>query len=143
MSITAYFPDFRPRARCQTAWIGISAGLKSGHTSTSAPPAMQGQPETSADSALAHHAGFRRPLSPDERRLWLDLLLETYPTSGVSRMEARLDAARHAEAIGVIGLRLRDIPPLGPRCSEAGQACEPLTYIAALVGVTRHMTPGT
>ncbi|WP_370050026.1 hypothetical protein [Salipiger sp.] len=58
-------------------------------------------------------------------------------------MEARLDAARHAEAIGVIGLRLRDIPPLGPRCGEAGQVCEALTYIAALVGVTRHMMPGT
>lgn len=104
---------------------------------------MQGQPVTSADSALAHHAGFRRPLSTNERRLWLNLPLETYPTSGVSRMEARLDAARHAEAIRVIGLRLRDIPTLGPRCSKAGQVCEPLTYIAALVGVTRHMTPGT
>lgn len=143
MSITAYFPDFRPRERCQTAWIGISAGLKSGHTGTSAPPAMPGQPETSADSALAHHPDFRRPLSPDERRLWLDLPLETYPTSVVSRMEARLDALRHAEAVGVIGLWLRDIPTLGPRCSEAGQVCEPLTYIAALAGVTRHMTPGT
>jgi len=58
-------------------------------------------------------------------------------------MEARLDTARHAEAIGVIGMRLRDTPPLGPRCGEAGQVCEPLTYIAALAGVTRHMTPGT
>ncbi|WP_335947099.1 hypothetical protein [Salipiger bermudensis] len=104
---------------------------------------MSSQPETSADSALAHHAGFRHPLSPDERGLWLDLPLETYPTSGVSRMEARLDAARHAEAIGVIGLRLRDIPPLGPRCGEAGQVCGPLTYIAALAGMTPHMTPGT
>ena len=104
---------------------------------------MPGQPETSAASAQAHHAGFRCPHSPDERRLWLNLPLETYPTSGVSRMEARLDAARHAEAIGVIGMRLRDTPPLGPRCGEAGQVCEPLTYTAALAGVTRHMTPGT
>lgn len=58
-------------------------------------------------------------------------------------MEARLDAARHAEEIGVIGLWLRAPHSSARDAAKRDNLCEALTYIAALVGVTRHMMPGT
>lgn len=100
-------------------------------------------PEADAATALARHAGFRRLFAPGEMTLGLIMPLETYPNSGVPTMEAHLDTARHAEAIGISGLWMRDIPFFDPQYGDAGQVFEPLTYITALTAVTNSITLGT
>lgn len=100
-------------------------------------------PEADAATAPARHAGFRRLFAPGEMTIGLIMPLETYPNSGVPTMDAHLDTARHAEAIGISGLWMRDIPFFDPQYGDAGQVFEPLTYITALAAVTDSITLGT
>ncbi|RKF21781.1 TIGR03571 family LLM class oxidoreductase [Altericroceibacterium spongiae] len=89
------------------------------------------------------HSGYGRLFAPDEMTLGLIMPLETYPSAGIPTMEAHLDAARHADEIGISGLWLRDIPFYDPQYGDAGQVFEPLTYISALAGATTRIALGT
>ncbi|MDK3019771.1 TIGR03571 family LLM class oxidoreductase [Pseudodonghicola flavimaris] len=101
-------------------------------------------PDAELSTAVTRHAGFRRLFAPGEMTLGLILPLETYPTGdGIPTMQGHIDAARQAEAIGISGLWLRDIPFFDPQYGDAGQVFEPLTYIAALSTATRKIALGT
>lgn len=104
---------------------------------------LQTIPDPQAHTAATRHPGFRRLFAPGEMTLGLIMPLETYPASGVPTMAGHLEAARHAEEIGISGLWLRDIPFFDPQYGDAGQVFEPLTYISALAGATRRIALGT
>lgn len=100
-------------------------------------PAQRSSVEPSA------HEGFGTLFAPGEMTLGLIMPLETYPDHGVPAMDDHLAAARHADAIGISALWLRDIPFYDPQYGDAGQVFEPLTYISALAGATRRIALGT
>lgn len=100
-------------------------------------------PNPALREALSHHPGFRRLFAPGELTLGLIMPLETYSQDGIPSMHGHLDTARHADEIGISGLWLRDIPFYDPQYGDAGQVFEPLTYIATLAAVTRHIALGT
>ncbi len=93
--------------------------------------------------AMSKHHGFRRLFATDQMTLGLVLPLETYAEGTTPTMQDHLDIVRHAEAIGIPGLWLLDIPFFDPSYGAAGQVFEPLTYMAALASVTTEIAIGT
>ncbi|MCJ2187669.1 TIGR03571 family LLM class oxidoreductase [Novosphingobium beihaiensis] len=94
-------------------------------------------------TAPSGHAGHARLFAPGELTLGLIMPLETYPYTSRPTMEGHLDMARKADAIGISGLWLRDIPFFDPAYGDAGQVLEPLVYISALASVTQRIALGT
>ena len=79
---------------------------------------------------------------PDRLSVGLVVPIESYPSGPVPLMDAHLERARLAEALGFSAVWLRDVPFNVPSFGDAGQTFDPFVYLGALATTTDRIALG-
>ncbi|MEM1430118.1 MAG: LLM class oxidoreductase [Pseudomonadota bacterium] len=86
----------------------------------------------------AYNTVFR----PDRLSLGLTVPLDAYAVGALPDMEAHLERARLADALGFSALWLRDVPFNVPSFGDPGQMFDPFVYLGALAVATQTIALG-